>query len=75
MEKLNEKTKALIMIGIKQHGTYDPDTALAMVEEQMTIKEAVLANDFLAWVHKNGKGFGTANIDKVFAEFKKSEVK
>lgn len=69
---LNAKTKALIFIGVKQYGTYDPEIALAGVEEQMTVKEAVLANDFLKWVHENGKVFGTGNIDKVFAEFKKS---
>ena len=70
---LNAKTKALIMVGVKQHGTYDPETALCSVEEQMTIKEAVAANEFLQWVHENGKAFGTANIDAVYSQFKKEK--
>lgn len=52
-----------------QRGTYDPEIALCAVEEQMTIKEAVAANDFLKWVHENGKAFGTGNIDKVYSDF------
>lgn len=70
---MNAKTKALIFIGVKHAGTYDPDICLAMVEEQMTVKEAIDANDFLKWVHENKKAFGPANLDRVYSDYKQSK--
>lgn len=73
MNKLNAKTKALIFIGVKQYGSFDPEIALCGVEEQMTGKEATTAFEFLSWVYKNKKVFGTATIDERFEEFKEAK--
>ena len=67
--KLNAITTHLILQGVGNTGTYDPDEALIGVEEGMTGEEYNTAESFLAWVFANNKSFGHGNIHKVFKEF------
>jgi len=69
---VTDKLKTLIMLGVKQTGSYAPDDALIMCEESMTDKEYALAATFLRWVTVHKKKFGPATFDIVFKEFHKT---
>ena len=70
MKILGDRNYALIKIGIKQTGTYEPDECLGPVEEQLYVNEIVEIMAFLQWVHDTGKAFGHGNYEERFAEFK-----
>ena len=71
--KLQPVTRLLILQGVKQAGSYDPDEALVEVEENMTSPEYAKVYAFLTWVCVNKKKFGHGNIDDVFEEWRYSE--
>ena len=50
-------------------GTYDPNEIFFYFEESLYINEAQTIFNFLEWVHKNGKFFGSGNYEAVFKEF------
>lgn len=67
---MNAKLKTLILLAVKQAGSYDPDDALTFVEEQMTDKEYEQASMFLRWATVHEKTFGTATIDQRYEEYR-----
>ena len=71
--KLQPVTRLLILQGVKQAGSYEPDEALVTVEENMTPPEYAKVFAFLTWVSKTGRKFGPGNIDEVFEEWRYSE--
>jgi hypothetical protein len=73
-KKMNQATKRLLFMGVKQAGTYDPDEALICIEESLTGKEAKEARAFLGWVHSTGKQFGYDTIDDRIQEWKASRA-
>ena len=73
MKKLGAGNYALISMGVKTFGSYDPDEIFCMFEEQLYMGEASEIYNFLKWCHDNDKGFGHGNYEERFAEFKKSQ--
>jgi len=69
---MNKKLKTLILMGVKQSGSYDPDEALIDVECYLNNMEYTTASMFLRWVGVHKKTFGTKTIDTVFKEFEKA---
>ncbi len=72
MDILGDKNYALISIGVKICGTYNPDEIFCYFEEQLYVDEATEIYDFLKWCHDNDKHFGHGNYEERFAEFKAS---
>lgn len=72
MKKLGTRNYALIEMGVKTIGSYDPDQIFFLFEEQLYIKEADTIYNFLKWVHNNDKHFGHGNYEEVFSEFLKA---
>jgi hypothetical protein len=72
MKKLGLRNYQLIASGVKMLGTYDPDEIFGVFIEDLLISQADTIEQFLRWVHENGKCFGSGNYEEVFAEFKKS---
>lgn len=72
MNKLGDRNYALIEIGCKTTGTYEPNECLGMVEEQLYVDEIVEIRAFMQWVHDNGRTFGSGNYEEVFAAFKEA---
>ncbi len=70
MTKLGDRNYALISIGAKTFGTYEPAVMMGIFEEQLYIDEAGEIQAFLQWCHDNGKCFGHGNYEERFAEFK-----
>ena len=56
---------------IKSTGSYDPDKNMVFFEESLTGEEYDIIHNFLEWVHKNHKTFGSANYEMVFKEWQK----
>ena len=69
MRKLGERNYLLISQGVKATGTYDPNEIFFFFEESLYINQADTIWNFLEWVHKNGKAFGSGNYEIVFKEF------
>lgn len=67
--KLTKKFETLLLMAVKQAGSYDPEQALSFVEEHMTVNESQSATAFLGWVQKTGKTFGHGNIGQRFKEW------
>ena len=69
MKKLGQTNYLLISQGVNMAGTYDPNKIFFYFEESLYINEAQTIFNFLEWVHKNGKFFGSGNYEAVFKEF------
>ena len=69
MKKLEQRNYLLISQGVNMAGTYDPSEIFFYFEESLYINEAQTIFNFLEWVHKNGKFFGSGNYEAVFKEF------
>ena len=69
MKKLEQRNYLLISQGVNMAGTYDPNEIFFYFEESLYINEAQTIFNFLEWVHKNGKFFGSGNYEVVFKEF------
>lgn len=67
--KLSDKVATLLILGVRQHGSFDPDLALMSVEESFTIPEWKQASAFLGWIHAQGLVFGHGNIQSRYREF------
>jgi hypothetical protein len=67
--RLSLKLEALLMMGVKTAGSYDPTNALGTVEEQMTLQEVATAAKFLNWIMANKLTFGRGNIRERFQQF------
>lgn len=67
---MKEPLRTLLLMGVKQAGSYNPEDALLSVEESMTVADSQTAWKFLGWCHENGRKFGHGTIDKVFADWK-----
>ena len=70
MISLGERNYSLISIGIKEHGTYNPDEILCSFIEELYVDEIDEIIAFLKWVHENGLTFGHGNYEEVFTMFK-----
>jgi len=70
MKRLSKKLETLILMGVRDAGSYDPDEALIRYEEQMTCQESDVARGFLSWVNEDRekRGFGY-NIRERFSEY------
>jgi hypothetical protein len=73
MNVLGDRNYALIEIGCKTTGTYEPNECLGIVEEQLYIDELPEIRAFLQWCHDTGKAFGHGNYERRFAEFKRHQ--
>jgi hypothetical protein len=71
--ELTEKLQTLLIDGVRRAGSYLPDNALPFVEESMTADEYENALAFLNWVNAHGKKFGHGNLQKIWAEWRKSK--
>ena len=69
MKKLGQTNYLLISQGVNMAGTYNPNEIFFYFEESLYINEAQTIFNFLEWVHKNGKFFGSGNYEVVFKEF------
>ena len=72
MKKLSPKLKNLLLQGVKQVGSYDPDEVFPYIEEQLTGAEYVVAQGFLTWMCENDLTFGHGNINQRFDEYARS---
>lgn len=70
--ELKEPLPALIIMAVKQTGSYDPSDIMPCFEEQLTGDQYQTAHDFLSWVHTQGLEFGS-NIQEVYANYKRSQ--
>lgn len=66
---------SLLLLGVVRAGSFDPKKAISSVEGSMTSNEVDVANDFLAWVHRNEKTFGRGNINQVWSEYRAARSK
>ncbi len=64
----------LIEIAVKMAG-YAPENALPVIMESLTHQEYEVVEEFLSYVHNNGKGFGRANFGQVVDQFLHSVTK
>jgi hypothetical protein len=69
MKKLGQRNYLLISQGVGAVGTYDPNEIFFFFEESLYMDQADTIWDFLEWVHKSGKMFGSGNYEAVFKEF------
>lgn len=72
-KQLGEPLRTLLLMGVKQAGTFNPEDALLSIEEQLTNDDYITATPFLRWCHHNKKAFGHGNIDARFAEYLKEK--
>ena len=70
MNKQGKRNYALLEIGIKQSGSYEPKEAMGPCLEQFYMSEWFQIERFMRWVHENGKTFGSGNYEEVFREFR-----
>jgi hypothetical protein len=73
MKKLGTRNYTLISEAVKCTGTFNPKKILCFFEESLYCHEFDEIEDFLSWVHANGKTFGSGNYEQVFSEYKKSK--
>ena len=73
MKTLSPKLRLVLLQGVKQAGSYEPDETLVEYEEYLTSPEYSLAFDFLTWVVNNATTFGNGNIDETFARYQRSK--
>lgn len=71
---MKEPLRTLLLMGVKQAGSYDPAEVLIYIEEMLSFPDIDVAGDFLKWCHKNGRKFGHGNIEKVFQDFQLQQV-
>ena len=72
--KLSDKLSTLLLIAVKNAGSYDPDEAIWIIEEQLTLPEYHAAMGFLGWVNTGcGRQFGRDNIQQRFTEWRNRE--
>jgi hypothetical protein len=67
--------RALLFIGVKAAGSYDPEAVLPYIEERLSVGESHLAQAFLGWCHRNERAFGHANVGVRFRQFQVSKMK
>lgn len=60
--RLSAKVKALLLQGVTQAGSYDPDEVLFRIEESLTGQEEKAVREFLEWVSGTNTRFGHATI-------------
>jgi hypothetical protein len=72
---MNQPLRALLLIGVKVAGSYDPEAVLPRIEERLTREESGLAEAFLTWCYENGRSFGYANLETSFREFLESKLR
>ena len=68
VEPLPDKLATLLLMAVKQMGSYDPKEALPYIEEQLTVREIEISEKFLNWVVTNEKKFGRGNLAKLWEE-------
>jgi len=64
--------RTLLLSGVKQVGTYDPDEVLDQIYENLTEPETKTVRAFLTWVQDHELTFGHGNIDEVFDAWRAS---
>lgn len=67
---VTKKLETLLLMAVKQSGSYDPDETLHYIEESLTSAEYKMAVGFLTWIHQNKLTFGHGNIQERFKEYK-----
>lgn len=72
MKKLGDRNWALISMGVKNNGTFDPDEIMPFFMEALYEDEVQEIDDFLRWLHDNDKTMGHGNYEEVFTEWKES---
>lgn len=64
------KLEQLILLGVRQAGSYQPEDVLPRIEEVLTIPQYRKIRSFLTWVCENNRKFGHGNISAVIEEYK-----
>ncbi|MBW3020188.1 hypothetical protein KY334_02750 [Candidatus Woesearchaeota archaeon] len=72
MHKLGERNYTLLSLSMKQCGFKEIYDAM-MYEEEWYVDEAQELMDFLEWLLKSKRPFGSSNYEQRFAEFKSGE--
>lgn len=72
MRKLGVRNYALISMGVKTMGSYDPNEILFLFEKSLYRNEVKEIIAFLEWVteDKENRAFGSGNYEQRFKEFK-----
>lgn len=81
MYKLTKRLETLLLMGVKQVGSYEPDYVFAYIGEELNGPETEAGYNFLHWVHEGitqnpkeypGRRFGHGTLKQRFKEFQKA---
>jgi hypothetical protein len=67
-KKLSQKMQSLLRIGVRQAGTFQFPQAISSIEEQLTLRETLLAEAFFNWLNTEKRTFGW-NLPEVYRDF------
>lgn len=72
MKTLTEPLRTLLLMAVRQTGSYDPDDTLPAIEERLTGPEYAVAEAFLRWVgaDREHRAFGHGNIERRYQQFR-----
>ena len=73
MKKLGPLNYYKLKQAVQMTGTFDPAQNLPVFEESLTMPEYDVLKNFLGWLHKHKKTFGSANYEQVFREWRMSK--
>ncbi len=68
MAELSRLLSTLLLRGVRQCGSYEPEEVLSYIEESLNNLELMECEAFLTWVSQNKKTFGHGNIEALWAE-------
>lgn len=63
----------IIILGVKQAGSFKSSDVLPRIEEVLSINEVQNVESFLDWVVSHNKRFGHGNIYEVMDEYAKDQ--
>jgi hypothetical protein len=75
MKVLNRTVRTLLLQGVEECGSYEPEEVLTYIEDSLCNLELVEIVGFLTWCSVNKETFGYGNIDQQFARYKESEAR
>ena len=85
MKKLGERNYTILLMGIRDSGSYNPMELFPYIEEMLYVHESETIKEFLQWCVDGGteegkfgtrnliRGFGHSNYEERFQEFLKTK--
>jgi hypothetical protein len=73
--ELSYRLVTMILRAAKTYGTFNPDEIMPSFEEDLLLSECDVVEEFLGWVHVNGKRLGHRNIQDEFVKFRRDRVR